>query len=131
VLVNRSNVMDSRGLAKTILDEAYNTDPETRFRYPRLYNTITRKLNSYMKKYRSISPAEDFAEADFIIFFNLLEYRRPLGIPYPYGELFVILNNRTDGKAPRIVWKSRKSSMWVEDAIGDFLKDLRTARGES
>jgi hypothetical protein len=131
VLVNRSSVMDSRGQAKTILDEAYRTDPETRLRYPRLYNSLTRKLNNYIKKYRSIRPAEDVAGADFIIFFNLLEYRRPLGIPYPYGEMFVILNKRTGGKPPRIVWKSRKNSMWVEDAIGDFLKDLRAVRGES
>ena len=131
VLVNRSSVMDSRGQAKTILDEAYNTNPETRLRYPRLYNSLARKLNNYMKKYQSIRPAEDIAGADFIIFFNLLEYRRPLGVPYPYGELFVILNKRANGKPARIVWKSRKSSMWVEDAIGDFLKDLRAVRGES
>lgn len=131
VLVNRSSVIDSRGQAKTILDEAYRTAPETRLRYPRLYNSLARKLNNYMKKYQSIRPAEDVAGADFIIFFTLLEYRRPLGVPYPYGELFVILNKRADGKPPRIVWKSRKSSMWVEDAIGDFLKDLRAVRGES
>jgi hypothetical protein len=131
VLVNRSNVLDSRGLAKTILDEAYRTNPETRLRYPKLYNSLARKLNNYMKKYQSIKPAEDVAGADFIIFFNLLEYRRPLGVPYPYGELFVILNKRAGGKPPRIVWKSRKNSMWAEDAIGDFLKDLRAVRGES
>lgn len=131
VLVNRSNVIDSRGQAKAILDEAYKTDPETRLRYPKLYNSLARKLNHYMKKYRSIRPAEDVAGADFIIFFSLLEYRKPLGVPYPYGEMFVILNKRADGKPPRIVWKSRKSSMWVEDAIGDFLKDLRAVRGES
>jgi hypothetical protein len=131
VLVNRSSVIDSRGQAKTILDEVYRTAPETRLRYPRLYNSLARKLNNYMKKYQSIRPAEDVAGADFIIFFTLLEYRKPLGVPYPYGELFVILNKRADGKPPRIVWKSRKSSMWVEDAIGDFLKDLRAVRGES
>ena len=131
LLVRRSTTIDSRGLEKTILDEAYRTDPEIRFRYPRLYNSLARKLNSYMKKYQSISPAESISDADFIVYFNLLEYRRPLGIPYPYGEMFVILNNRANGKSPRIVWKSRKSSMWAEDAIGDFLKDLRAVRGES
>ncbi|MDT4899026.1 MAG: hypothetical protein QOH25_4103 [Acidobacteriota bacterium] len=131
LLVHRSTMIDSRGLAKTILDEAYRTGPETRFRYPRLYNSLARKLNNYMKKYQSISAAEDVSNADFIIFFTLLEYRRPLGVPYPYGEMFVILNNRANGKLPRIVWKSRKSSMWAEDALGDFLKDLRAVRGES
>jgi hypothetical protein len=130
LLVRRSVVLDSRGLAKSILAEAYRTDPDARHRYPRLYNTIARKLNNYIRKYQSITAVRNVPEADFIVFFNLLEYRRPLGIPYPYGELFVILNNRTTRQPPRIVWKTRKSSMWAEDAIEEFIKDLKAVRGE-
>nr|MBA2733226.1 hypothetical protein [Acidobacteriota bacterium] len=47
-----------------------------------------------------------------------------------YGEMFVILNDRSGVKPPRIVWKTRKNSMWAEDAIEEFINDLKTVRGE-
>lgn len=130
LLVRRSAVVDSRGLAKTVLNEVYKAEPEARSRHPRLYNLIARKLNDYMKRYQSITAVKDVSEADFIVFFNLLEYRRPLGFSYPYGEMFVIANNRASGKPPHIVWKTRKSPVWAEDAIKDFIKDLKAVRGE-
>lgn len=131
LVIHRSTVIDSRGQAGTIIKEAYRADPDARLRYPRLFNSLARKLNKYMEKYGNITAVKNIPDSDFIIFFNLLEFRRPLGSPYPYGELFVILNDRLGGKSPRIVWKSRKSSMWAEDAIEDFIKDLKTVRGES
>lgn len=131
LLVRRSNVIDSRGQTSTIINEAYRTDPDARVRYPRLFNSLARKLNDYMRKYGNITAVKNIADTDFIILFNLLEIRRPLGYPYPYGELFVIINDRLGGKPPRIVWKSRKSSMLAEDSIEDFIKDLKTVRGES
>lgn len=131
LLVRRSTVIDSRGQATTIINEAYRPEPDARLRYPRLFNSLARKLNKYINKYGDITAVKNIPDTDFIILFNLLEYRRSLGRPYPYGELFVILNDRLNGKPPRIVWKSRKSSMWAEDAIEDFIKDLKTVRGES
>jgi hypothetical protein len=131
LMVRRSTVVDSRGQAKSIIKEAYRGDPDARLRYPRLFNALARKLNNYMKKYGTITAVKNIADTDFIIFFNLLEYRRPLGYPYPYGELFVIFNDRLGGKPPRIVWKTRKSPMWAEDAIEDFINDLKSLRGES
>jgi hypothetical protein len=131
LLVRRSNVVDTRGQAKAIITEAYRGDPDARLRYPRLFNTLARKLNNYMKKYGTITAVKNVADTDFIIFFNLLEYRRPLGYPYPYGELFVIFNDRLGKKPPRIIWKTRKSPVWAEDAIEDFINDLKSVRGES
>jgi hypothetical protein len=131
LMVRRSNVVDSRGQARAIINEAYREDPDARLRYPRLFNALARKVNNYMRKYGNLTAVKNIPDTDFIIFFNLLEYRRPLGRPYPYGELFVILNDRLNGKPPRIVWKSRKSPMWAEDAIEEFIKDLKTVRGES
>lgn len=130
LLVNRSSVFDSRGLTETVLKDAYGTDPDTRFRYPQIYNTIARKLNKYIRKHKGISAVKNISDADFIILFNLLEYRRPLGFLHPYGELFVILNDTSGGKRPRILWKTRKTPMWVEDAVGDFIRDLKAVRGE-
>jgi hypothetical protein len=131
LLVRRSTVIDSRGQARTIINEAYKEDTDTHYRYPRLFNALARKLNNYMKKHSNITAVKNAVDSDFIIFFNLLEYRRPLGYPYPYGELFVILNDRFNGKPPRIVWKSRKSSMWAEDAIEEFIRELKVVRGEN
>ena len=131
LLVRRSNVIDTRGQSKSIINEAYRGDPDSRLRYPRLFNALARKLNNYMKKHGTITAVKNIADTDFIIFFNLLEYRRPLGYPYPYGELFVIFNDRLGGKPPRIIWKTRKSPVWAEDAIEDFINDLKSVRGES
>jgi hypothetical protein len=131
LILRRSSVVDSRGPAQTVLNEAYRATPDERLRYPRLFNALAHKLNNYMRKYQSFSAAENISEADFIVFFNLLEYRRPLGRPYPYGELFVILNDKIGGKPPRIIWKTRQSSVWAEDAMGDLIKDLKAARGQS
>ena len=131
LLVRRSAVVDSRGGAEGLLKEAYAAAAAgAPLRYPRIYNLLAQQLNRYMNKYQSISAARSVPDAEFIIFFNLLEYRRPLGHPYPYGELFVILNDTANGRRPRVIWKTRKSPVWVEDAVKDLLRDLRTVRGE-
>jgi hypothetical protein len=88
---------------------------------------IARKLNKYMKEYGSITASPNLSEAEFIIFFNVLEIRRPLGTPYAYGEMFVVLNLKSK---PRIIWKTRSKGMFVEDAISELLTELKAARGE-
>ena len=130
LMVRRSSVVDSRGQAKEILAEVFKDDGQTSMRFPRTYNTLARKLNNYMRKHQSISAARSLKEAEFIVLFNVLEFRRPLGIPHPYGEIYVILKETGAGREPRIIWKTRKNSMWVEDAIDDLLKDLKTSRRE-
>jgi len=130
LLVRRSAVIDSRGQARSILNEVYKPDIEPARQYARVYNAIAGKLNKYMHKYRSISAVTDISSAEFIVFFNLLEYRRPLGQPYPYGEMFVILNERSGSRQPRIIWKTRKSPIQVEDAVNELIRDLKATRGE-
>jgi hypothetical protein len=130
LLVRRSSVIDSRGQARSILNEVYRSNVEPARQYARIYNAIAGKLNKYMRKYGSISAVTDISNAEFIIFFNLLEYRWPLGQPYPYGEMFVILNERSGNRQPRIIWKTRKSPVQVEDAINELIRDLKSARGE-
>ena len=130
LLVRRSAVIDSRGQARSILNEVYRSDVEPARQYGRIYNEIAGKLNKYMRKYRSISAVNDISSAEFIVFFNLLEYRRPLGQPYPYGEMFVILNEKSGSGQPRIIWKTRKSPVSVEDAVNELIRDLKVTRGE-
>lgn len=130
LLVRRSAVIDSRGQARSILNEVYRPGTEPGRQYARIYNEIAGKLNKYMRKYGSISAVTDISNAEFIVFFNLLEYRRPLGHPYPYGEMFVILNERSGSRQPHIIWKTRKSPVQVEDAVNELIRDLKTVRGE-
>ena len=75
--------------------------------------------------------AKDLADAEFVIFFNVVEFRRILNAVYPWGELFVIVKGSPqESKPPRIVWRARKM-MVATDAIGDLVKALKALRGES
>ena len=76
-------------------------------------------------------PARNLADAEYVIFFNVVEFRRILNAPYAYGELFVIVKGLPqDRKPPRIVWRAKKVLV-ATDAIGDLIKDLKRLRGES
>jgi hypothetical protein len=129
LLVRRSGVVDASGDAKAIIEAVSKESRDARSRFPRTFNKIARKLNRYLKQSRNLSAASTPAEADFLVYFNLLEIRWPLGSPYAYGELFVILNERSESKQPRIIWKSKPN--FAEDAIDELIKDLKNVRGES
>jgi hypothetical protein len=126
LIVRRGKVLDARGAEASVISEAYRAGNE-RSNFPRTYNMIARKLNKYMKEHGSLSAARNLSDAEFILFFNVLEIRRPLGTPYAYGELFVILNVKT---GPRILWKTRNAGQFVDDAVGDFISELKAVRGE-
>jgi hypothetical protein len=92
---------------------------------------IAKKLNSYIRKYKSLIPATQLSDADCVIFFNLVEYRRILNTSYPFGELYIILKGTPEKqKPPRVIWKSRKV-LWAADAVNEFLRELRNVRGET
>jgi hypothetical protein len=130
LLVIRSSVVDAQDPGRLIINETYRADPRSNRRHRYAFYTIARKLNNYVKEYRSMSAVERLADADYIIVFNLLEYRVSLGTPYPYGELFVILNQRPESKQPpRIIWRARKAT-WAEDAVKELINSLKAVRGE-
>lgn len=126
LIVRRSALLDANGAGESVLSEVYKGGNPWQ-NYPRTYNLIAKKLNKYMKERNSISAARTISEAEFIIYFNVLEVRRPLGVPYAYGELFVILNESSN---PRILWKTKGSGMFAEEAVSAFISDLKAARGE-
>ena len=131
LLVMRSRAVDAQNTEQSLVAEAYRAAEAARTpRYIGTYNTLARKLNAYIRKYQSLSAVQHLAEADYIIYFNLLEYRRTINGIYPYGELYVIRNQRADNSlAPRIVWRTEKA-MWAEDAVKRFIKALKKVRGE-
>jgi hypothetical protein len=92
---------------------------------------VAKKLNNYIRKHKSLSAATQLSDADCVIFFNLVEYRRILNTTYPFGELYIIVKGTPEKqKPPRVIWKSRKV-LWAADAVDEFLRDLRTVRGET
>jgi hypothetical protein len=128
LLVFRSGVIDTTDNDRAMIEFALKADPQNR-RYRLAYETIAAKLNNYIRKYKSMTAAAQLSDADYIIFFNLLEYRRILNTTYPYGELFVIVKGTADQTRPHIVWKSKKIQ-WAGDAVNNLIKDLKSIRGE-
>jgi hypothetical protein len=130
LVVFKSRVLDVSDRERAIIDDVLKADPQPKGRYRWVYSQLAKKLNKYIIKYNSLSPAHALSDADYVIFFNVVEFRRILDTPYPYGELFVILKGSPEKlKPPRVIWRARKV-LFAEDAIGDLIKDLKTLRGE-
>ena len=131
LVVFRSRVLDATGNERAIIEDVLRADPRPRGRFRWVHNQIARKLDKYANKYRSTFPAEGLADADYVIYFNVVEFRRILDSVYPYGELFVIVKGSPEElKPPRVVWRANKV-LFVEDAIGNLIKELKAVRGES
>ncbi|HSE16749.1 MAG TPA: hypothetical protein VLB46_06825 [Pyrinomonadaceae bacterium] len=131
LVVYKSRVIDVSDRERAIIDDVLKADPQPKGRYRWVYTQLAKKLNKYIAKYKSLSAASGLSEADYVIFFNVVEFRRILNTPYPYGELFVIVKGSPEAlKPPRVVWRAKKM-LYAEDAIGDLIKDLKAVRGES
>ena len=130
LVVYKSRVIDASDREGAIIDDVLKADPQPKGRYRWVYGQLAKKLNKYIGKYKSLSAASALSEADYVIFFNVVEFRRILNTPYPYGELFVIVKGSPETlKPPRVVWRAKKM-LYAEDAIGDLIKDLKAVRGE-
>lgn len=131
LVVFKSRVLDVDNRERGIIDDVLKADPEPKGRYRWVYTQLAKKLNKYINKYNSLTPARALSDADYVIFFNVVEFRRILDTAYPYGELFVIVKGSPEKrKPPRVIWRARKVLI-AEDAIGDLIKDLKALRGET
>ena len=131
LVVFKSRVLDVADRERAIIDDVLKADPNPEGRYRWVYFQLARKLNNYIHKYKSLSAARELSSADYVIFFNVVEFRTILNTRYPYGELFVIVKGSPDTlKPPRVVWRARKV-LYAEDAIGDLIRDLKAIRGET
>lgn len=130
LVVYKSRVIDAGDREHAIIEDVLKADPQPKGRYRWVYTQLAKKLNKYIQKYKSLSAATALSEADYVIFFNVVEFRRILNTPYPYGELFVIVKGSPEElKPPRVVWRAKKV-LFAEDAIGDLIKNLKAVRGE-
>jgi hypothetical protein len=131
LVVFKSRVINVNDREGAIIQDVLKADVEPKGAYRWVYSQMAQKLNKYIRKYRSLRPARDIAEADYVIYFNVVEFRRILYSYYPYGELFVIVKGSPETlKPPRVVWRTKKMAI-AEDAIGDLIKELKILRGES
>jgi hypothetical protein len=131
LVVLKSRVLDASDRERALVQDVLKADPKPTGRNRWVYRILAQKLNKYMRKYRSLSAATNLAEADYVIFFNVVEFRTILYSVYPYGELFVIVKGSPEKlKPPRIVWRAKKLLI-AEDAINDLIRDLKALRGES
>jgi len=130
LIVFKSSIVDAGGSEQIILEKVLKTDPQPRGRFRWVYGQLAKKLNEYIRKYRSLTAADDLGDADYVISFNVVEYRTILNATYPYGELFVIAKGVPETQTPpRVIWRGKKV-LFAGDAIGDLIKDLRAVRGE-
>jgi hypothetical protein len=133
LVVSKTATIDTRNIAASVLSEAYKPGGRGQIRYKSAYSVIAQKLASYIKQHNSLTTVTSAAEAEMIVFFNLLTYRRILNRNYPFGELFVILNDNLNDNArkgsARVVWRSRGVQA-AEDAANDFIKELKLVRAE-
>lgn len=130
LVVFRSRVLDVSDGERAIIDDVLKADPHPKGRNRWVYSQLAGKLNKYIRKYRSLTAADGLADAEYVIYFNVVEYRKILDSVYPYGELFVIVKGAPDQlKPPRVVWRANKV-LFAEDAIGDLIKELKAVRGE-
>lgn len=133
LVVFKSRVIDvdETDRERAIIDDVLKANPNPQGRYRWVYTQLAKKLNKYINKYKSLSAASELSDADYVIFFNVVEIRRILNTPYPYGELFVIVKGSPEKlKPPRVVWRARKV-LYAEDAISDLIRDLKAIRGET
>ncbi|MBC8030587.1 MAG: hypothetical protein H7Z16_10790 [Pyrinomonadaceae bacterium] len=130
LLITRNSVVHVSGSDGSIVREALAAEIGKSLRYRLAYGVISGKLNQYMRKHRSMRPVQEIAQADFIVYFRLVEYRRVLNGVYPYGELYVIVNQQPGETLPaRVIWKTKKL-MFAEDAVKNLVKDLKRVREE-
>jgi hypothetical protein len=133
LLVSRTQTIDARDRSRGAFENyrrALAGNPPRP--HAAAHRAVARQLNKYILKHRSLTAVESIHEAEFVIVFNVLRARRSFvpDEPYVYGQLFVIARPIAAGTPPRIVWESEGDDTNAEDAVNDFLKALRTLRGE-
>ncbi|MET0625160.1 MAG: hypothetical protein ABW250_19635 [Pyrinomonadaceae bacterium] len=131
LLVSKSLVVDAREPALAAFDDIRRalagSPPQLHVPAARL---IAARLNKYVRKYRMMTAADDYAKADLFIVFKVTG-QRPSAIPaepFVWGKMYVIAVDAD--RSARVVWESEADDTPAEEAADEFLKAYRTARGE-
>ncbi len=133
LLVTKSAVIDVRDPAKVALDDYARALRDHEFKFHgSAFRTIAGRLNKYIRKYRSLSAVTKARDADFIIIFKVMKESGSFipTQPFARGKMFVVMHGTSEDPRPRIVWESKGELRLAESATDDFIKALRTLRGE-
>jgi hypothetical protein len=132
LLVSRAMLLDVRDPAATAFEDyrraLAGAPPLT---HPRAARRVADKLNKYIRKYRMMTAAETYEEADLVIVFKVTgQHGSPVpgGDPFIWGKMYVLAVGADH--SPRLVWESKGETTSPEDATGDFIKVLKTIRSE-
>jgi hypothetical protein len=131
LLVSRAMVVDARDPALVALEDyRHALDGHAPRQHDAAARRVADKVNKYIRKYRSATAVESLSDADLILVFKVTGQRRSAlpDDPFLWGKLFVIALGPE--RTPHVVWESQGDDSNPEDAVGDFLKALRNARGE-
>jgi hypothetical protein len=131
LLVSRALVVDARDPALVALEDYRRAlDGAPPRQHDAAARRVAEKVNKYIRKYKTLTAVESISDADLILVFKVTGQRRSAipDDPFVWGKLFVIALG--DDRRPRVVWESDGDDANPEDATSDFLKALRTARGE-
>ena len=131
LLVSRALLLDVRDPAATAFEDyrraLAGTPP---LPHGAAGRRIADKVNKYIRKYRMMSAAHSYEEADLVIVFKVTGQHASAvpGDPFVWGKMYVLAVGADH--APRLVWESKNDRTSPEDAAGDFIKAFKAARGE-
>jgi hypothetical protein len=131
LLVSRALVVDARDPALVALEDYRRAlDGHAPRQHDAAARRVADKVNKYIRKYRSSTAVDNLSDADLILVYKVLGQRRSAipDDPFVWGKMFVIAIG--SDRTPRVVWESEGDDANPEDATSNFLKALRTARGE-
>lgn len=132
LVVTRSLSIDTSGALRAVLDEIFGDPPRTLPRHDYAYDLIFKRLERYAGEYQSMSVVESMDEAELVVVFKVLKEVRSFAPdePFVYGEMFVLLTGARGRAEPALVWRSKSDHVTPEDAVKEFVKQLKAVRGE-
>src|ERR1044072_3114170 len=76
LVVFKSRVIDVSDREGAIIDDALHPDRHPKGTRRWDYTQLSKKLNKYTRKNQNLSAASELSEDDYVIFFNVVEFRR-------------------------------------------------------
>jgi hypothetical protein len=132
LIVSRSLSVDMRGKVRGIISEVFDKDSPANPRHDYAYELASRRLQKYVDEYGSLTLVESVEEADFVIVFKVIREVKSFSPeePFVYGEMFVFLNRSVEEPVPPLLWKTKDDHETPEDAVKEFVRQLKAVRGE-
>ena len=132
LIVNRSLSIDMRGKIHGIISEVFDRESPAHPRHDYAHELVSRRLQKYVDEYQSLTLVESVEEADFVIVFKVVREVKSFSPeePFVYGEMFVFLNRSIEEPVPPLLWKTKDDHETPEDAVKEFVKQLKAVRGE-